>query len=693
MGFEIFGILLIILFAALLIVGVILLVITRNPNNAGSRCTGNSDCTGGAICEMSSNTCRIPTGGTCLSNAQCATGDACASNICVRVTTTEQVAIANKNLSTPSTSLRGRAVPTRSTRSIVNSELATGDQGILKQGRSLNNVGIQSRQDDSLVGNSLGFDCDGNQDMLDGSVILDKSPKVKFTDTMVHGPELSEARQRWKAKPVLARPDRWTSRNALRNGSLRDSNVSTSSWKAEPVEAQIIPEVITSEVSIVPRDRSTKGRDVNRWRADPVSDVSFSDDLDSTCDMVRDRNADTWNPNPGPERNVDSDVVSDRNEVSDRNMVRNSNVSRWRVGPNMNIDSRDVDGRNVNRWKVESKTESGSKEWNARATEWNARATRQVDVNTNLIDLDFEVSEAVESVPTFLDSTSWLESTSTSTSQSTSQVLTQTDKLRSQFVDEVPTLEVEPRKVITHNRGLRVPVQETEVEDDDDDEEYLYGTFRDSSVRGVTVTSEGRPVLDLCHFSSYIIYLHEGGYATRETINKEQSANTEKVPVKMNIKPTSLAKHRGNLYSLQNGRLYMIDISTLTTGIWKWNPCSWSPLNILYMSATTDGKHLYLQTSEYDILYDSSLNEVSRTQYQGVRRVYGYDLQTYIDIDIDSSTGVYHAGTKQEILTDLVDAIILHNGKVVSISTADSSLYSRIRLIQWRPWYIKRNVV
>lgn len=672
MGFEIFGILLIILFAALLIVGTILLMITRNPNNAGAQCNGNSDCTGGSICESSSHTCRIPDGGTCSTNAQCTTGSACATNVCVRVTSSNQINITNGNLSAENVSTRSRAAQNRSVRFNLANETTRAPPKMVKFGRKSNSNTEQNISPFDLHVNTPVSEAERNITTLDGTVEPAGSPKNKFRGPTGNTSNVSENRRRWKAEPQVANSDTWRPRSSSKSRNGWSVYPEEPNWESEPTSD------VTSNSWKVPPSRDVTS---NTWKAKPVI------------------NSNSWKQEP-----VQNVAFNPRKAQHVQNLMSNP----WKAQPV--IDPNSWKAQSVtNYWKAQPVTNSNS--WKEQATHkdsWKAPViikTREnvgiskeetKHVGSDLLDLDFgsNLRSGLEESGYAIDTTKL-------------EPLTQTSKLRSQFVDEIPSLKIEqplvvgnsrsvqpiPKKmeVVGHFGEIEVPVQ-YRYEADSEEEEYLFGTFRDSSVRGVTVSSEGRAVLDLCHFSSYVIYLHEGGYATRETINKDNQENSEKVPVKMNIQPTTLVKHRGNLYALQNGRLYTLDISTLTTTLWKWSSCDWSPLNILSMTSTTDGKYIYLQTSEYNILYDSSLKEVTRTSNIGKRRVYGYDLTTYVDIDPNTNSAIYHYGSKQEMLSDIVDAVILHTGKVVSINTAESGTYFRVRLIQWRPWFIKKNI-
>lgn len=622
MGIEIFGIILIILFAALLIVGTILLLITRKPNNAGARCSTNGDCTGGTICDSTSHTCRIPTGGTCNNSAECISGSDCASNVCVKIIGTNEIDIEGSVVGTKNTTFRERVLPARTVRF---------------------NTKTQNPPPEVPAGFNFfeGIDI-SNYGLIEGTVEQDTSTTATTATTLD---------DTWKAQPVTS--------------DVRDEKTKMKSnpWKSQPVTNAV-------------RDENS-----NPWRAQPVFQAMVGDENPEVKSnpwkarsMLRNRDKDSshWKAQP-----VTNAVMRNRDKDS----------SQWSAQP---ITTRSMN----NRWSARQKQEEEELieqpfpkiDSNSNSNGWRAYNHWKAPIrNLNILDMEPVIKPK-------LDKSLMPEKNV----EDKVEILTRTNKLRSQFVEETPSQNI-TRKIkskqqkmeIVGNMGdIEVPVQyryETDVDD-----EYLFGTTRNSSIRGVTVSSEGRKILDLCHFSSYIIYLHEGGYVTRETISKEKIEGNEKVPVKMNIKPTLLNKFRGNLYSIMNGRLYSLEISTLSSNLWKWNPCDWSPLNIVNMTSTGDGKNLYLQTNESDILYDSNLDEISRTIHSGKNRVYGYDLQTYIDIDTTTQSGIFHYGSRQEMLTNIVDAVILHTGKVVSLSTSESELYLRLRVIQWRPWYIKK---
>ena len=146
----------------------------------------------------------------------------------------------------------------------------------------------------------------------------------------------------------------------------------------------------------------------------------------------------------------------------------------------------------------------------------------------------------------------------------------------------------------------------------------------------------------------------------------------------------------GIIYGISNGLLYRVTCDSIDTDEWLWEAVSWAPVNVIDIGGTTNGHFLWLQTSSEGILYQGYGNvptEYSRVQFPSDRhRVYGYDNQWYLNID--SANAIARLFPDNTLISNIVDGVILSDGKVVKIRTDERCKYSTIRQFFWRVFYI-----
>lgn len=192
------------------------------------------------------------------------------------------------------------------------------------------------------------------------------------------------------------------------------------------------------------------------------------------------------------------------------------------------------------------------------------------------------------------------------------------------------------------------------------------------------------PVIDVTNYSNATLALTQDGRIIRETGN----GNRNRDLVANNVKLIRLESFNGTLYGVSvDGRLFALNNDTFNTRKWTWNVAPF-PTEVVHTSATLDGKYFWVQTPDTGVLYDRNLNVVKRSTKPNRKRVYGENKDLYIDIDLSNNTATLHPnGTKIE---NVASAVIDHEDRVKILKTNQTSLFSDIRLVKWKPTYIRK---
>ncbi|AYV86378.1 MAG: hypothetical protein Solumvirus6_13 [Solumvirus sp.] len=227
-------------------------------------------------------------------------------------------------------------------------------------------------------------------------------------------------------------------------------------------------------------------------------------------------------------------------------------------------------------------------------------------------------------------------------------------------------------------------------------------------------------IIDACSFADATLKLFGNGKILRiiDSSRSEKGKNDELEITNFsitreNLLITHIRSAGGHLYSISNKNLYILDMSSYDKKKWLWKKCSWAPSGIIDMGVTHDEKHLWLHrfieksvkddldgnVGNFGYLYDTSEDEKilgvstrSPKIYQlpeKVKRVYGNDAETYIDIEHDTCIARLHNGENITIYDQVCEAVLDHNNLVIPIKPKELGKYSGVRLINWEPLYIK----
>ena len=194
------------------------------------------------------------------------------------------------------------------------------------------------------------------------------------------------------------------------------------------------------------------------------------------------------------------------------------------------------------------------------------------------------------------------------------------------------------------------------------------------------------PVIDVTNYSNATLALTQDGRIITEKGNRNKKKIRELVA--NNVKLIRLESFNGTLYGVSvDGRVFALNNDTFNTRKWHWNVAPFIT-GVVHTSVTLDGKHFWVQTPDTGILYDRNLNIVKRSTKPNRKRVFGENKDLYIDIDLSNNTAVLHPnGTKIE---NVASAVIDHEDRVKILKPSQTSLFSDIRLVNWKPTFIRK---
>jgi len=208
----------------------------------------------------------------------------------------------------------------------------------------------------------------------------------------------------------------------------------------------------------------------------------------------------------------------------------------------------------------------------------------------------------------------------------------------------------------------------------------------------------GSAVIDVCSYSNATIFLLEDGNIICDV--KDQDGNVLQIGSKCNditskryrtsnnIKLRRITSFNGYLYGVcYDDKLYTLPNNLFPTLVWIWNYCDWAPSNIKHISSTHNSDHIWIQTNTTGFLYSNPNLSPITVSYPYGKRVYGRDIDHYIDIDPNNCTAkITPSGI---IVNNVYDAALSYYDEVVAIHPSDRSEYRAITIVNWAPYYIR----
>lgn len=186
-------------------------------------------------------------------------------------------------------------------------------------------------------------------------------------------------------------------------------------------------------------------------------------------------------------------------------------------------------------------------------------------------------------------------------------------------------------------------------------------------------------VIDVCSYSDSVIFLLDNGYIIVEQNNVRRTIRT-------NVKLRRIISFSGYIYGIgQNQKLYVLP--HFSHDNWQFQHVDWAPEKLIHISITHSSSYLWLQTDTTGYLYDTPGTLLSEMTYHG-RRIYGRDLEHYIDLDVDKHTIEVHPTL--ETKENVYDAALSYYDDVLVIDVKDSDKFIGIAMVNWKPYYISK---
>lgn len=193
------------------------------------------------------------------------------------------------------------------------------------------------------------------------------------------------------------------------------------------------------------------------------------------------------------------------------------------------------------------------------------------------------------------------------------------------------------------------------------------------------------PVIDVCSYSNATIFLLEDSNIICEI---KTSDGVQRRKTSSNIRLIRITTFSGYMYGVgHDNRLYTLPNSYFLSTNWVWSIVNWAPTNITHISSTYNSSHLWIQTADKGILYNAPGTVQLEEIRQITRRVYGRDVEHYMDIDPTKFTAVIQPGGR--LINNVYDGALSYYDEIVAIQPSERHLYRRITIVDWNPYYIR----
>jgi hypothetical protein len=187
--------------------------------------------------------------------------------------------------------------------------------------------------------------------------------------------------------------------------------------------------------------------------------------------------------------------------------------------------------------------------------------------------------------------------------------------------------------------------------------------------------------MDVCSYSDATLFLLKDGNIICERNNNRNIITNNVILIK-------ITSFNGYLYGLEeDNKLYMLSNDMLFSNKWMWNKVNWVPKNIKHISSTYDTKYLWIQTEDTGYLYDDVDHLIFDCYDYKLKRVYGRDVDNYIEIDKNKNIAIVTPGNY--IIENIHDAVLSYYNEVVSINLSEINIYRGITVVNWRPYFIR----
>ena len=288
-------------------------------------------------------------------------------------------------------------------------------------------------------------------------------------------------------------------------------------------------------------------------------------------------------------------------------------------------------------------------------------------------------------------------------------------------IDDKPRVSTASKKSIkqSHSRSKSIhremPIDEAldgdeqetktaELFSNESDAQYTLAVMASNKLVSV-LTLNNYSVQDVCGFDTAIFILLNNGDILR-LVPKGPSHDAllngdyDITPIKNNVRLQQIVTFGGYLYGVSRGKLYLLDSRTYEfptrtpDSLWKWDPVTWAPSNIIHANTTLIGDHLLLTTEESGYLYSiegathQNPKFLEKFSLAGKQRVYGATPKNYLEIDPSKNVAVKRPDNEK--VSNIKIGALTYDGDIIRISPSLASKVKAIRIINWHPYYIVR---
>ena len=213
---------------------------------------------------------------------------------------------------------------------------------------------------------------------------------------------------------------------------------------------------------------------------------------------------------------------------------------------------------------------------------------------------------------------------------------------------------------------------------EDDSEVGSFERYSDGGRYPIARKRDSRKIVDMVDFHGTVVYLYDDGMIS---LGDEQSGP----------KMDQLFVLGKRLGGLNGGRIYVYSVKNHTFALLSAKNTDLGKLDqkITRVGSTLSRSHLAVQTSRSLIVYDTNGMEVERISVfpPYIKRVYGQDLRTYVDVDTISHQTKDHYGRS---LGGILDAVVKFEGSIAPLTVERAREYNlkSVKFVQGGVYYL-----
>ena len=207
---------------------------------------------------------------------------------------------------------------------------------------------------------------------------------------------------------------------------------------------------------------------------------------------------------------------------------------------------------------------------------------------------------------------------------------------------------------------------------------------RSNKAETVDTHIDHSPVIDVCSYSNATVFLLKDGHIICQLNNelKQRYRTSNNIPL------SRITSFDGYMYGIStNRKLYTLPNRYFSINNWVWNLVEWAPEDVRHISTTHNSSHIWIQTSTYGYLYSEPNVLLFKIPYTLMKRVYGRDVDHYIDINHMNYSAIIHPGGT--VVRDVYDGALSYYDEIIAIHPSERNKYHGITIVNWKPYYIQ----